>query len=31
MELVQIDINGLNNIYAQDCFEKEFHKAVVEN
>lgn len=31
MELVQIDINGLNNIYALDCFEKEFRKAVDEN
>ena len=31
MELKKIDINGLNDIYAVDVFEKEFKKAVDES
>lgn len=31
MELKKIDINGLNDIYAVDVFEKEFKKAVGES
>ena len=31
MELKKIDINGLNDIYAVDVFEKEFKKAVEES